>query len=120
MPVRQADARAPARPRHRTIDLVEAIKQKRQMLGRDADTGVAHGENGLARLVLAHRQRDRAAVGGELEGIREQVQDDGLELLGVEDVGERLGLGGELERRPREAASDSKTARRWPRKGTRS
>ena len=88
----QADAGALARPRRRRIDLVEAVEEIGQVILGDADAGVAHGEQGLPGVVFAHGHDNRAAGGGELEGVREQVEDDGFQLLGVEDVGERRGL----------------------------
>ena len=66
--------------------LAEFLEHQRLLVGRDADPGVDDGD--LRRWVRvavrsrqqSHAQRHAAAGGSELDGIREQVDDDLLDL----------------------------------------
>ena len=84
---READARPLVRAAAAALDAQEALEDARQGLGGDADAGIGHGQ--------AHRARNRfqpdddAAPEGELEGVRQEVEDDLLPHVPVHE--DRLG-----------------------------
>ncbi len=65
--------------RGRGVGLAELLEQPADRLGGQADAGVAHRERELGRrrpfAVARHRQHDFAAL-GELDGVRQQVEQD--------------------------------------------
>jgi len=78
----QADAAALVAAALRACDPVEALEQPAQRLGRDPGAGVAHGEDGRSA-----RDADADADftdEGELEGVREQVEDDLLPHVAID------------------------------------
>ena len=85
---RQPDAGALVRAAARALDAVEALEHARQLVGRDADAGVAHA---AARRGRRPRAAGRRCVPSkrELERVGEQVEDDLLPHVAV-DV-DRLG-----------------------------
>jgi hypothetical protein len=101
---RQSDPRTLVGARPHALDAVEALEEARHLLGRHAGAGVLH----LQRDTAAGRlQRDLdATVEGELERVRDQVEDDGLPHAVVDEhrLAERRadhgeGEPGALERR---------------------
>ena len=72
----QAEAGAAVPPRGGGVGLRERLEQHVELLGRDADAGVAHREaqrrRGLTLLHEPHRHRHLAAL-GELDGVADQV-----------------------------------------------
>ena len=88
---REAEPDAFVRAVERAGELHERLEHVRQTVGRNAHTCVAHGE---PRNLVVGRALDgnAAALGGELHGVRQQVQQDLLQLLAVCAHGEgRLG-----------------------------
>src|SRR6476620_4157971 len=69
-----------------TARLTEFLEHERQLVGGDADAGVDDGDlRRDARVAIRYRQqasaqRHAATRGGELDGVREQVDDDLLDL----------------------------------------
>ncbi len=78
---READAAALEGPGAGVLDAVEPLEEVRQLLGGDARPGVAHGQPDAA--ALAPQPDLDFALEGELEGVREQVEDDLLPHLAV-------------------------------------
>ena len=71
----------------RRVHLVEAIEDARQVLGRNARAGVAHGDADAGRRRAAW-QRDPSAVRRVTDGVRREVLQRLLEAFGVAaDVG---------------------------------
>src|SRR5215471_6463496 len=67
-----------------TTHLAELLEHRRLVLGGDADAGVAHGDRDLS-LALAEVDRHLPAFRRELDGVREQIQDDLPHLSLVSD-----------------------------------
>ncbi|GJE41573.1 hypothetical protein AEGHOMDF_0739 [Methylobacterium soli] len=86
---READARALEAAPLRTRHPVEALEQARQLRLGNAGSGVAHRQAGLP--VRRFQRHPDPAREGELEGIRDQVEDDLLPHLAVDE--DRLGEG---------------------------
>ncbi len=84
---RQADAAAFVGARTRAAHAMKAIEEMRDLFGRNSRAGVGHRQHRVV-VHVAQRDRDRP-VEGELEGVRQQVEDDLLPHVDV-DVG-RLG-----------------------------
>ena len=81
---------------------MEAIEDVRQHLRADAGARVGDGDLDLA-LGLAQRDRNRAAVRGELDGVGQQVPDDLLQARGI---------AGNEQRRRFEVPAQNETTRR--------
>ena len=87
---RQAETGAPVAARRRGVDLAERLEEPAEPVGRDADAGVPDGEGQLGerpravRTVGRHRQ-DHLAPLGELDRVREQVQEHLAEARHVPD-----------------------------------
>ena len=95
--LRQTDAgtleAAPSCLRH----AIEALEDVRQLLGGDARSRVAHAQLGL---VLSPVQGDLdLALEGELERVRDQIEDDLLPLraIDVDGLGKRRAFHDELQ-----------------------
>ena len=96
-PCRHAAAQAPEPAPVRCLNLHEfgrgrlrrggSVRRASATRGRDADAGVAHGELDM-RCRLCAADRD-LALEGELEGVRDQIEDDLLPHVAI-DIG-RLG-----------------------------
>ena len=84
---RQAEPYALVRPRQTLVHLHERLEYGRQFVGRLFDAGVRHRDGDPAVPRLA-RHADFAHV-GELDGVREQVEQDSLQLLPVRLQAER-------------------------------
>ena len=83
-----ADDRQPdARTGMRFVDLVETFEDALLLVGRNADAGIADRE-AEAPLAALQGDADDAAVGRELEGVRQQVREHHLEEHPVD--GQRL------------------------------
>jgi hypothetical protein len=110
---REAQARASVAPADRRVDLAERLEQQVHPVGRDADAGVADFDRGSPRRAASRRGRHRVdgehdlAAVGELDRVREQVEDDLAEpALVAEDrlgqaVAQRVGQLDALPRRGR-------------------
>ena len=83
---RQADARALG---VHAVDLVEAVEDVAEVALADAIAGVRHPE-GQVFAVAVVADGDRAVVGGVLEGVGEDVEEDALYFLAVDGDGQRL------------------------------
>ena len=88
---RQAEAGAAVAARGAAVPLAEALEDGGAELRRHAGSAVVHGDLRF-RVAGDQPERDGAAVGRELEGVREQVEQHALELVGI---------GGERRRRRR-------------------
>ena len=94
----QADAAALVRARLGLPDLLEPVEDARQFLGGDAYARVAHRE---FREAVTRDQLDaNRPVQRELEGVREQVEDD-LFPHGAVDEHRSIELGRDRQRQPR-------------------
>ncbi len=81
---READAAAFEAAALRALHAVEALEEPRQFLFGNADAGVAHLDDG-GPAVGRDADRDRDLAGkGELEGVREQVQQNLLPHLAID------------------------------------
>ena len=70
----------------------ERLEHLAERPGLDADPPVGHDDLGLVGRGQAGRERDLAAVGGELDGVGEQVEHRVADLGGVElEVAEVVG-----------------------------
>lgn len=78
----EADAGALEGAPLRARDPMEAVEQPRQLRGRDARAGIRDRQHGAVALP-SHLNGD-AAVQGELEGVREEVQYNLLPHVGIE------------------------------------
>ncbi len=87
----EADAAALEGPAAGALDPVEALEQAGQLGGRDAGAGVADGELRRPAVGRPPDHHPDLALEGELEGVREQIEDHLLPHLAV-DV-DRLGQG---------------------------
>ena len=91
---REAEARALMRLGELAFHLLERTAEVLQGVGRDADAGILDGDHhGLAGGAAAHR--DAAAVGGELHGVRQEVEQDLLDRAAVDpepDAGRDFGV----------------------------
>jgi methyl-accepting chemotaxis protein len=63
--------------------LPKRLHQARQFGGRDADAGIAHADLEQAGRQIAHAHRHAAALRRELDRVRQQVEEDLLERLGI-------------------------------------
>ena len=86
---REPEPGAPVAARGRGVDLAERLEEAAEPVGRDADAGVADREGQLVEArpfqpVGGHRQDDLAPL-GELDRVREQVQEDLAEARHVAD-----------------------------------
>src|SRR5438552_11940766 len=89
----EAETGAAVRALVGAVDLPEHLEDVREVLGRNADASVAHGEDRRVGAQLA--ADDDLAAGSELEGVADEVLQDHLQLppIGVEDrVADRLPL----------------------------
>ncbi len=89
---RQAQARAAITSVGGAIGLAERLEDRRLLLRRDADAGVAHREGQHAAIARLDAQGDRALL-GELEGVGQQVLEDLLQALAVGEQGGRQVVG---------------------------
>ena len=89
----QPDPRALLGPGLGPVDLGEAVEDRLEHVGRDADPRVLDG-HGHGLVLVLDVDRDLAALVRELQGVGEQVEDDLLELVRVE--GQIDGVGGVL------------------------
>ena len=84
----EAETRAAVLSTGRPVRLLEGLEDELLLLRRDADARVADGERDHARALLLrrllHRHRD-AALGGELERVRQEVLQDLLETADVRE-----------------------------------
>src|SRR3546814_4295983 len=71
---RQAEPGALELAAETAVDLLEGREGTRDVLGGDADAGVAHLENEAAVAGAARGQRNTAAFRRELDGVGHQVQ----------------------------------------------
>ena len=109
---RQAEARAAGIARAAPIDAVEALGEPRNVLGRDADPGVRHGEHARPVGLDVPSDADRAAGRGVSHGVRHEVAErardlraiagDARRLADIERhivlaLRQRLGVGGDLQ-----------------------
>ena len=85
----QAHARAAEAPRVGRVGLEERLEQARQRLGRHADAGVRHSDDGGA-FMSVQLQLDAAAL-GELDRVARQIEQHLPQPGGVAD--EALGVG---------------------------
>src|SRR5581483_3569464 len=104
---REAEARAAVAPRRRPVRLLERLEDEPQLVLRDADAGVDHGEpdhgvrgrerrkRELRRLLGELHPHGDAALLGELDRVRQEV---------LEDLVQPLRVGGDRRRhvRPRD------------------
>src|SRR5215469_16087285 len=72
---RKAEPRALIPARTIAAHLAELLEHRRLVLGGDADSGVAHGDRDFS-LALTQVDRHLPAFRRELDGVREQIQDD--------------------------------------------
>src|SRR3989442_1330435 len=79
----EPESRATERARRAAFRLPEAVEDQRAQLRRNAGAGVLHAERG-APAGDGQATAYGAACRGELERIREQVQEDALDLRGIE------------------------------------
>ncbi len=94
---RQADAGALVAAGARVAGAVEALEEPRLILGRDADAGVLHGQHDQ-RAFQGQAHTD-LALGRELEGVRQQIEDDLLPEVAadVDRLGQRRAIHGEAQ-----------------------
>lgn len=78
----QPETGAAVAPLRSALDLAEALENNLAHGFRNAGAAVAEGERGVFAVAL-QREFDAAAVGGELERVGEQVEQDALDLLAV-------------------------------------
>ena len=104
----QPETRASEAAGRSARELAEALEHGLTLLGGDAGTAVGDLEDGgSAGGLLAERAADPPAGGSELEGVRQQVQEQALELLhvhlrvqlagGFNAVGDPVFLGEDVE-----------------------
>ena len=70
--------------RRSRLDLLKIVEDDAEIFGRDADARVAHVRHHRVAVVLFHRELDLAALGGELHGVRGEVEHDLLVLAAIE------------------------------------
>ena len=92
----QPDARALLGPGLRSVDLGETVEDPLEHVGRDADAGVLD-RHGHGVVLVLDVDRDLAALGGELEGVGQQVEDDLLELVRIDRQLDGMGRVLEIE-----------------------
>ena len=94
---RQADAAALMAASTRVLDAMKALEHPRQLFGRNARARVAHRQlDGAAGIVDAHRD---LAFEGELERVRQQVENDLLPhlVIDVDRIGQRRAIDDEAD-----------------------
>ena len=85
----QADARPFLGPRFGAVDLGEAVEYRLQHIGGNADPRILD-RHGHGLVPVFEVDRDLAALVCELQGVRQEVEDDLLELVRVQGQLERL------------------------------
>ena len=96
---RQADTAALVTAPARVLHAMEALEHARQLIRRDADTGVADRHlHRRARVADAHRD---LAFERELESVRQQIENDLVPHLAidVDRIGKRLAIDDEADAR---------------------
>ena len=93
----------------RALDAVEPLEDARQLVGRDADAGVADRERNVAP-ACAQRDLDARPRSVNLNAFESEVEDDLLPHLAVDvdRLGERRAVDGEREPGPLDAPSGSR------------
>ncbi len=81
---RQADAAALEGAAARALDPAEALEQMGQLLGRHAGAGIAHHQFGGPAVARDRHPNRDLALEGELEGVREQIEDHLLPHVAVD------------------------------------
>ncbi len=107
---RQADAAAFDAAAPGALDTMKPLEQMRQFAGRDAGAGVAHRD--VDRLAVGgrtHVDRD-LALEGELQGIREKVEDNLLPHVAIDMDGGRQRLA--IDAEAKAGAVDGRAERR--------
>ena len=87
---REPEPGAPVPAAQGRLHLIEGVPDPRELIARDPDSRVLHGDPHLV-LVAPRRDRDAAAVGRELHGVGQEVHEDLLQPLRIGVDGGRVG-----------------------------
>jgi hypothetical protein len=95
---RQPESGAAVSPGRSAVDLTKALEDKLPVFPRDLGAAISDLDDGLpVRSVVAQAAANAATRRGELECVREQVDQHALQLLGI-DLREHRLVGADLER----------------------